>query len=31
MLEHVQALDDELVEAVDGGDRADVLEGEEQR
>ena len=31
MLEHVQVLDDELVEAVDGGDRADVLEGEEQR
>ena len=31
MLEHVQTLDDELVEAVDGGDSADVLEGEEQR
>ena len=30
-LEHVQVLDDELVEAADEGDRADVLEGEEQR
>ena len=31
MLEHVQILDDKLVKAVDGGDSADVLEGEEQR
>ena len=31
VLEHVHALGDELVKAVDGGDSADVLEGEEQR